>query len=379
MEIYRSIADVPPARWDNAAGGDLGFDRPLLETCEQCADHRCVYFVHDPPGGSAVAATGLEFRDPASSNPLTDLMLGRLDARLPLLRRAFGRLLILRAPFAYGCGIASVGASDEGKRLHSFLAELERYADGEGLAIVALNVNSENGSPASIFEQRDYARTISRPIARAHVTWSNWDEYLQMAKQGSPSAESTIRHEVRRAEKLGLRVSTWDPETLSEDRLRQLYDGHHLRMNLTPLRIAPDFFTRSLRSMGERAIVLVARLGAEVIGSTFILTGNGRSVLPLVGIDPEKGRHAFCYFNLVFYVPMRLATTHGWSAITYGSGAYAAKIRRGCRAELSRVFWRPHGGMARRYCRVITRAHATVYGLKYRRELAAREFSLPSK
>ena len=376
-QIYRRIAEVPGQIWDAAAQGELGFDRRLLATIESADGNTSRYIVHQGSCGSAVIATAMEFRDTSSGNPFTDLFLGRAHDRLPMLRRFMGPVLILSTRFAHTSGITLKGDVDGGavNQLHCFLEGVECFADSESLAIVILNVSDTDHALTLALESRGYADSIGRPVARLHVNWSSWEEYLRTAKHASQNAASSIRREVNRARKRGLVESEWDSSLTSESSLRRIYDAHHLRMNNRALRYPDNFFTRLKERIGDGIRVLVAHRDSELVGSTFLLVGNDHAVLPLIGIDHARDGGAFTYFNLLFYAPIRMAAEQGLKSITYGVGAYPAKIRRGCRVELSRVFWRPSGWMGRRICRCAAAAHESVYRHKFRRELAAEEFS----
>lgn len=376
-QIYRRIAEVPGQIWDAAAQGELGFDRRLLATIESADGNTSRYIVHQGLCGSAIIATAMEFRDTNSGNPFTDLFLGRAHNRLPMLRRLMGPVLILSTRFALTSGIALRGGVDGGavNQLHCFFEDVESFADSEGLAIVILNVSDTDRALTLALESRGYADSIGRPVARLHVNWSSWDEYLRTANSASQNVASSIRKEVNRAKKRGLVVSEWDASSTSESSLRCIYDAHHLRMNNRALSYPENFFTQLKERIGDGIRVLVAHRDSELVGSTFLLVGDDRAVLPLVGIDHARDGGAFAYFNLVYYAPIRIAAEQGLKSVTYGAGAYAAKIRRGCRAEVSRVFWRPGGWMGRRISRSVARAHESVYRHKFRRELAAEEFS----
>ena len=376
-QIYRRIADVPGQIWDAAAQGELGFDRGLLATIEAADGGKSRYIVHEGSCGSSIIATAMEFRDTSSGNPFTDLLLGRVNKRLPVLRRVMGPMLILRTRFANTCGIAlrPDGNGEAVDRLDCFIDDLECFADSEGLGIVVLGVSNADKTLSLVLESRGYADSIGRPVARLHVNWSSWEGYLQAARRASANTASSIRREVNRARKRGLVISEWDSHSTSERSLRRIYDAHHLRMNDRALSYPEDFFTQLKERIGDGIRVLVAHRDSELIGSTFLLVSNDHAILPLVGIDHAREGGAFAYFNLTYYAPIKMAAEQGIKSITYGAGAYAAKIQRGCRAELSRVFWRPSGWAGRRICGCVAAAHESVYRKKFYRELAADEFS----
>ena len=110
-----------------------------------------------------------------------------------------------------------------------------------------------------------------------------------------------------------------------------------------------------------------------------MLAGGDAGAVPLVGIDYSADECGFAYFNLVYYAPIRLAVSYQLNSITYGNAAYEAKIRRGCRAEQSFVYWRPRRRFARVFGGGVAALHKAVYSRKFRSELAAQEFTLLSR
>lgn len=366
MRIFHGIDRVPAALWDSAAGGELGFDRRLLAVAEAPGYAVPAYFVREHGGGVPTVATGLEFRDRARGNPLSDLLLGRLARKLSVLKPALGRALVFRTRFAYRSGIlpgvGSGGTSRES--LHEFLDDLEGYADEEGFTLVVMDVAGKDHQLSSVLGERGFLHTTGRPVARLQVDWTEWQGYVRTARSRSENAASTIRREVNRARRSGIRIGDWDPDRTGEAQLRALYESHHRRLNTRGLGYRQDFFSTLRAALNDRARVLVAYRDDTLVGSAFLIEGDGEAALPLVGIDYSEDRGACTYFNLGFYMPIRMAIEQGWSLLTLGTGAYEAKIRRGCHVEAVRTFWRPQGKAGRTIGGPLTAVHRRVFTRK---------------
>jgi predicted N-acyltransferase len=83
-------------------------------------------------------------------------------------------------------------------------------------------------------------------------------------------------------------------------------------------------------SLGDAVRVVVAEAAGHAVGFTALVRDpDTRRLIPrLFACAPH---HAFAYFNLGYYEPLRLAAAWGLSAIALGTTAYRAKLSRGAR------------------------------------------------
>jgi hypothetical protein len=377
LRVFHSINDAPAATWDAAARGEAAFHRAFLDVTQTAATGRAVYIVHDDPGGDTLVATGLEARDRGEVNLFGDVVLGRLSMRFPSLRQMFSPMLLLRSRMSNDGGIVpSLDATARSyRRLSRFWADIEEYADSEGLSLAIIGVPWDDAALRHVLQERGYRQSIDRPVARLHVEWDSWEGYLRHARLHSQNAVSAIRREVNRARKAGLEISEWEPGQPVDAELFRIYDDHYRGKNGRGLDYPPDFLSRLNHDMGEAVRVLVARQHGRLVGSALMLVGREHGSVPLVGIDHSQDQGASAYFNLMYYQPIRIACEIGLRTLSFGNAAYAAKIRRGCRAERAYVYWRPRGRLWRMPSSALMSAHRHHYERKFHSELNAGAFS----
>lgn len=68
---------------------------------------------------------------------------------------------------------------------------------------------------------------------------------------------------------------------------------------------------------------------------------NGVYYLRPIGFDYSRLNDEFCYFNLIFYAPIREAIRAGIKAIHYSMESYDAKLGRGCKLRHLLAYVRP--------------------------------------
>ena len=82
------------------------------------------------------------------------------------------------------------------------------------------------------------------------------------------------------------------------ERLHHLMNSHYVRLNRRPFPFRPELFDRLKSRLGGRAVIYVARLEEELIGVSVALRDDNAAYLPMIGVDPDRGRASAAYFNL---------------------------------------------------------------------------------
>jgi hypothetical protein len=88
--------------------------------------------------------------------------------------------------------------------------------------------------------------------------------------------------------------------------------------------------------LGERAFLITARTQRRLVGYCLLISWEDTLYARLAGFDYRLLRDAYEYFNLVIYEPIMLAYRRGLRYMHLGTGAPAAKRRRG--AELTALW-----------------------------------------
>jgi hypothetical protein len=121
-----------------------------------------------------------------------------------------------------------------------------------------------------------------------------------------------------------------EPARLGE-RPHRLMNSHYFRLNRMPFPFRSEFFERLKSRLDGRAVVYVARIEEELIGVTVALVDDDAVYLPMIGVDPDRGRASAAYFNLAYNRPIRDSLAAGHRRMYFGRLFHGLKARRGCR------------------------------------------------
>jgi hypothetical protein len=86
-------------------------------------------------------------------------------------------------------------------------------------------------------------------------------------------------------------------------------------------------------TVDEHVVVFLAERAGRTVGVCLCLRDGATLHIRGVGFDCSLAGNDFVYFNLMFYEPIRWGVANGVSCLRFGTGAYAAKCRRGCVLE----------------------------------------------
>jgi hypothetical protein len=102
---------------------------------------------------------------------------------------------------------------------------------------------------------------------------------------------------------------------------------------------------RALRaSLGDELVIFTAERDGQVIGFILFCEYENALYARATGFrHTDLGKTDFCYFNLLYYEPLRWAMERGIKRIHYGFAAYEAKIRRGCEPHVAMGYLRVDG------------------------------------
>lgn len=160
------------------------------------------------------------------------------------------------------------------------------------------------------------------------VTWQSFEEYLATRTRGR---RRTIRLDMRTFSESGLSIRLEDASALTERLASLQINLQHKYGHGSTLNRAMKGYERIKQYLGPWVRVFVAYKETEPLGFALAYEMNGVYYFKQAGFDYEKlGDSSCCYFNIVFYEPIRQAITKGIRHIQYGMGSYQAKLGRGC-------------------------------------------------
>jgi uncharacterized short protein YbdD (DUF466 family) len=228
------------------------------------------------------------------------------------------------------------------------------------LRSVARGASDDASPPAAGVDLGRYARTSEAPMACLDVAWDSFDGYLRHLKRTHPHTAKNIRNECNRARREGVVIERWRDTDVDPARLHALLDAHNRRRNDAAFAFDASLAPRLLDVLGDRALIDVARVGAQVIGVTIGVRDDERAHQLFVGLDTGVRARASLLANLCYNEPIRKLTESGIRRIYYGQLLYEFKALRGCTLIDSDLLLRPRGVLRRQLLRPLFRLRARV-------------------
>lgn len=379
LTVYTRAEDLPPI-WDRLArAGGLGLRRPFLGAVQHSTEGKRNkrYLVYQTPAGAAAIAVGELLHESSTRDPVIGVLLGRLSGRIPGARGGLLPMLLLGTDFSHDVPIIAEPSaqSERSALLSGMLAALEQHANHEGWSLAVANVRAGDAALKHALSQRGYLQTMGRPSAELRLGYESWEKYLEAAATQSKGAAANIRQEMSRARRLGVSIVAWDPARVPESELHRLLAAHDRRLNDREFDYRPQLLGTLVQALGEDVRVLLAVREREVQGVVVLAWAGVRGYLTFAGMIAKAERAGFAYFNLVYYEPIRIALELGLESLAYGNAVFGAKIRRGCTAVETALFFRPRRGVVRAALRGPTALHRRFLQRKYAPILRAPAFS----
>jgi predicted N-acyltransferase len=183
-----------------------------------------------------------------------------------------------------------------------------------------------------LLANRGYIRGSELPTACLELDpgWHSFADFRRHLKKSHPQTAKHINGELNRAKRAGLVIERLDEPAPYRERLHRLVDAHYVRLNRQPFPFRAEFFDQLKARLGERAVIYVARIGAELVGVQMELRGGDEVILPMIGINHDSGRAGAAYSNIGYNRPIEDSTAAGHRRIYFGKMVYDVKARRGC-------------------------------------------------
>ncbi len=322
--VFAETVDAfDPDQWDRLAPGMMA-DRRWLRALESAADgdERPRYLALEEREGLTAAALVREIRTSASVASPDHLLLGRL-------RRPLGRFGVSFVPCLLVAPHRDFDPALFGPRRAALLDGLVERAEARGLPLIFRRVAAGDLELRRLLEDRGFVATADTPVAYMDIAWTDFDGYLDSLRARSRSLPNKVRSEIRRCARAGIEIrEIADPEPLA-DTLHALAVAHHLRLNPeVPYPYDRHLFAALRRHLGEGCLIHGAFAGDRLVGFGVMVHDGEVGHLPFCGFAPEA-RDSFAYFNLGYYLPIRLAIELGLRRLHCGALQWRTKARRG--------------------------------------------------
>jgi predicted N-acyltransferase len=183
----------------------------------------------------------------------------------------------------------------------------------------------------ALIGQRGYLRGREMPSSYLDLHFGSFAEYRRSLRSTHARIYKVLAQERNRGRRHGLVIGAVDDPRPLREELHRLLDEHWRRLNGRPFPYHAGFLERVKANLGERATISTARIGTEVVGVAVLLHAPAAMYVPIVGMDPRRGRPSSAYFNLVYNHPIEQGIQTGTPRLHMGKMQYLVKRRRGCR------------------------------------------------
>lgn len=170
------------------------------------------------------------------------------------------------------------------------------------------------------------------------IRWKSFDDYLQSRVK---TRRTSIRAEISRFESRGFSIQVCGVEALTDE----LASLHAMWRQKYGRPVSEEELKRQYAGirehLGSIVRLFIACKEQRPVAFALFYEYNGVYYLRSIGFDYPKLTDEFCYFNLIFYAPIREAIRAGIKAIHYSMESYDAKLGRGCKLRHLLAYIRP--------------------------------------
>ena len=183
-----------------------------------------------------------------------------------------------------------------------------------------------------------YLSTVINAECSLPIRWQSFDEYLQSRIK---TRRTSIKTEIARFASRGLFIAVRGAEDLNDELAplhamwRQKY-GHPV-----PEEELKKQYAAIRENLGSTVRLFIAYKEQRPVGFALFYEYDGVYYLRSIGFDYPNLKDEFCYFNLIFYEPIREAIKSGIRSIHYSMESYDAKLGRGCQLRNLLVYLHP--------------------------------------
>lgn len=355
--ISRTIADIAPALWremDQGYSFYLSYDwlrsiegvltsdsfylivysgdthQPLAALpCYLISNENTYLFFNVPKlllGQESIAMAGqfLTLQDRSCLNELATS--SQVD------QQALYPTLTCVAPYGYISAIcyrAALTAAESQQITKYIVNALHDLASTCGAKCIAFLYVPEQEDPflPETLLQQNYLPMLLNANCVLPIEWKSFDEYLMTRTR---SWRGTIRNDIRKFQRQGLSIRYEDVSALTDQLAPLQLNMQRKYGHRGDLLWIIRSYEQIKKNLGPWARVFTVYKDAQPLGFALFYEKDGIYYCKQAGFDYDQLGNSSCYFNLVFYEPIRQAIAGGIRSIHYGLESYQAKLSRGC-------------------------------------------------
>jgi predicted N-acyltransferase len=230
---------------------------------------------------------------------------------------------------------------DEQKEiLHVLFDTLDAMQRQHGHSLYFSNVMHQEKILMEVLRERGYFRTFGLPMNYLDIEWGTFEEYIQYVHRMNPSTRGGINHEMNRNRNAGVMVRECDDIMRHHDRLLELLEMNFVKYGSEAMPFKRNYLECLHKNFGSELIVYSAEKDGMIIAVSVTVKHGTTATMPNVGVDYEKAKKDFTYFNIAYYAPIRGAIEKKIKRFYYGNALYRTKRHRGCKTENVYVYYK---------------------------------------
>jgi predicted N-acyltransferase len=192
-------------------------------------------------------------------------------------------------------------------------------------------------------ENFGYNKSPSLNIFNLDIKWSSFDDYLKSLDPHN-KFRTTVRREIKKCKESGVTIVEEKEFGDLSATLLSLHSNLKKKHEKSVESARNTSFFRKLSEYAkDKTRVLVARRNGKIVGFSLSLQHNDILDVHMCGFDySTQASTDFTYFNIGYYMPIRLAIEEGIKKIHYSINEDRVKLKRGCKQEKTYSFVKCH-------------------------------------
>jgi predicted N-acyltransferase len=346
VKIAGSIRELDKAQWDDIAGNNVMNSYGWLKTIEETFIEKIIphiYYITDSRGIVSASACYILYLGNVFGS-FDHVIFGSFLDYARKLKISFLPALIC-TPFSYSSHFLFREDVDLDKRKNAankLLEAIEETVKRKHLSIAFINASDEETLLDGMLQTKGYPKILDMPLCYLDICWNSFKGYGEYLKSISKNIWKSVRREINKNNKEGVLIKQLEVVESREERLHELVNMNVDVHNKLPFMFSKLFYKRLKENLENNATIYAAFKKDSIIGVCISISRNGRSFIPIVGVDHEMSGNDCTYFNITYNRPIMDAISSGKTRIYFGRGMYELKRRRGCKVKNIFFYYKPY-------------------------------------
>ena len=332
-KIFGSVSEINEADWDSIVDpGNLLKTHAYLRAVEASGINHVRYFfpaVVDR-SGKLLAHACVYVID----TDLSQLLPSQLSWSILLIRKLWKRFLIFKvtecaAPLSTGNSISFDRRRDAAILVSRIAAAIEVISKRERSRLIVIrDFFKDERAEFNILLGMGYKLVSNMPVARVHVRWDTYDDYLASMRA---RYRTDVKRRIRRARAAGQSVRIL--ERFSENADLWAAQAQTVQEKTKGFRresLTPEYYASMDKFLGNKSMLVTADREGKAVAHGMLLQDDIATTATYFGRNPGRAQNE--WFHLVNEV-IRLGIENRSQYINLGLGSYDAKMNVGARIE----------------------------------------------